>query len=54
MDSGSFTSWQMEQEKKILFLGGSKITVEGDCNHKIKRCLLFLAPGKLWQTETVH
>ena len=22
-------------------LGGSKITVDGDCSHKIKRCLLF-------------
>ena len=41
MASGPITSWQMEQEKKILFLGGSKITVEGDCNHKIKRCLLL-------------
>ena len=22
-------------------LGGSKITVDGDCSHEIKRCLLF-------------
>ena len=26
-----------------LFLGGSKITVDGDCSHEIKRCLL---PGR--------
>ena len=24
-----------------LFLGGSKITADGDCNHEIKRCLLL-------------
>ena len=24
-----------------LFLGGSKITTDGDCSHKIKRCLLL-------------
>ena len=24
-----------------LFLGGSKITVDGDCSHEIKRCLLL-------------
>ena len=23
-----------------LFLGGSKITADGDCSHEIKRCLL--------------
>ena len=26
---------------QILFLGGSKITADGDCSHEIKRCLLF-------------
>ena len=26
---------------QILFFGGSKITVDGDCSHEIKRCLLF-------------
>ena len=25
----------------ILFLGGSKITADGDCSHEIKRCLFF-------------
>ena len=24
-----------------FILGGSKITVDGDCSHKIKRCLLL-------------
>ena len=24
-----------------FILGGSKITVDGDCNHEIKRCLLL-------------
>ena len=40
MTSGPITSWQTEGEKveavtDIIFLG-SKITVDGDCNHKIK------------------
>ena len=26
---------------QTLFLGGSKITVDGDCRHEIKRCLLL-------------
>ena len=45
MASGSFTSWQidgetMETVTDFLFLG-SKITVDGDCSHEIKRCLLL-------------
>ena len=39
------TSWQtdgetMETVKDFIFLG-SKITVDGDCSHEIKRCLLI-------------
>ena len=39
------TSWQIEGEKVgavtgFLFLG-CKITVDGDCSHEIKRCLLL-------------
>ena len=39
------TSWQIDEEKvkavtDFLFLG-SKITVDSDCNHEIKRCLLL-------------
>ena len=45
MASDPITSWQIEAEKVeavIDFLfGGSKITVDSDCNHKIKRCLLL-------------
>ena len=26
---------------QTLFLGGSKITADGDCNNEIKRCLLL-------------
>ena len=25
----------------VTFLGGSKITVDGDCSHEIKRCMLL-------------
>ena len=43
--SGPSTSWQidgetMETVTDFIFLG-SKITVDGDCSHKIKRCLLL-------------
>ena len=45
MASGPITSWQidgetMETVRDFLFLG-SKITVDGDCSHEVKRCLLF-------------
>ena len=45
MASGSITSWQingetMETVTDFIILG-SKITVESDCSHKIKRCLLL-------------
>ena len=35
MASDPITSWQIEGEK------GNKITVDCDCSHGIKRCLLF-------------
>ena len=43
--SGSITSWQTDGEKMetvtdFIFLG-SKITVDGDCSHEIKRHLLL-------------
>ena len=45
MTSGPITSWQIDGETmeivKDFILGGSKITVNGDCSHEIKRCLLF-------------
>ena len=45
MASGSFISWQIDEEtmetvRDFIFLG-SKITVDGDCSHEIKRCLLL-------------
>ena len=45
MASGPITSWQIdgktvETVADFIFLG-SKITADGDCNHEIKRCLLF-------------
>ena len=45
MASGPIISWQldgetMETERDFLLLG-SKITANGDCNHKIKRHLLL-------------
>ena len=44
MASGHITSWQIEEEKveamiDFLFLG-SKIIVDGDCSHEIRRQLL--------------
>ena len=42
MASGPITSWQIDGETvaDFIFLG-SKITVDGDCGHEIKRCLLL-------------
>ena len=36
--SGSITSWQIDGETVAYFIfGGSKITADGGCSHKIKR-----------------
>ena len=41
MASGPITSWEIHGETVADFiLGGSKITVAGDCSHEIKRRLL--------------
>ena len=45
MASSPITSWQidgetMETVTDFIFLG-SKITADGDCSHRIKRCLLL-------------
>ena len=45
MASSPITSWQiagetMETVTEFIFLG-SKITVDHDCSHEIKRCLLL-------------
>ena len=54
MASGPITSWQIEREKvetvtDFIFLG-SKINADGDCSHKIKRCLLF---GRITNLDSV-
>ena len=42
MASGTITSWEIDGETVSDFiLGGSKITADGDCSHKIKRCLFL-------------
>ena len=45
MASCPFTSWQIDGETvetvtDFIFFG-SKVTVDGDCSHEIKRCLLL-------------
>ena len=40
MASGPITSWQIDGAIDFTF-GASKITVDGDCSHKIKRHLLL-------------
>ena len=33
--------WGNNGNSDRLYLGGSKITADGDCSHEIKRCLLL-------------
>ena len=46
MASGPITSWEIDGETVEIvsgfILGGSKVTVDGDCSHEIKRLLLFV------------
>ena len=45
MASGPITSWQIDGKAMEIvtdfIFGGSKIIVDGDCSHEIKRCLLL-------------
>ena len=45
MTSSLITSWQIDGEimetVTDFILGGFKITIDGDCSHEIKRCLLL-------------
>ena len=45
MASGPITSWEIDGERvktvSDFIFGGSKITVDGDCSHKIKRRFLL-------------
>ena len=51
MASGPITSWEIDGETVEMMsdfiFWGSKITVDGDCSHAIKRHSL---EGKLWPT----
>ena len=56
MASGPITWWQLDGETMetvtdSIFLG-SKITVNSDCSHELRRCL-FLGL-KVWQAQTVY
>ena len=52
MASGPIISWEIDGETvetvSDFILGGSKITADGDCSHKIKRHLL---PGRKVMTN---
>ena len=45
MASGPITSWEIDGARvetvADFIFWGSKITVDGDCSHEIKRCLLL-------------
>ena len=48
MASGPITSGEIDEERMetgadfiFFWVGGSKITADGDCSHEIKRCLLL-------------
>ena len=55
MASGPITSWQIDgktvETVSDFILGGSKITADGDCSPKIKRCLLL---GRKVMTNPDH
>ena len=52
MASGPIISWQIGGETVSDFIfGGSKITADGDCSHKIKRRLLLGAWRIPWTEE---
>ena len=51
MTPGPITSWEIEGEKEetgtdFIFVG-SKITVDGDCSHKLKKKKRFLLGKKI-------
>ena len=62
MASGPITSWEIDGKtvKTVsdFIFWGSKMTVDGDCNHEIKRRLLFAWKGmtnldSILKTETL-
>ena len=52
MASGPITSWEIDGETvetvTDFILGGSKITADGDCSHKLKNT--YSLEEKLWPT----
>ena len=51
MASSPITSWEIDGETVSDFiLLGSRITADGDCSHKIKRCLLL---GRTVMTNSI-
>ena len=57
MASGPITSWQIDGETvetvtDFIFLG-SKITVDGDCSHEIKRRLLYLGRKVMTNLDSI-
>ena len=63
MASGPITSWQIDGETmetvRNFILLGSKITVDGNCSHEIKRRLLLGRKvmsnlDSILKTETLH
>ena len=58
MASSPIISWQIEREKveivaDFIFLG-SKITVDGDCSHEIKRRLLLGTKAMIRKARTSY
>ena len=57
MASGPITSWDIvgeivETVSDFIFLG-SKITVDGDCSHEIKRCFLLLGRKVMTNLDSI-
>ena len=57
MATGPINSWQIDGETMEtvtdFILGGSKITVDGDCSHEIKRVLL-LGRKAMTNLDSIH
>ena len=58
MASDAITSWQIDVEKvensDRLLLLGSKITMNCDCSHEIKRCLRRSRMGRTLSPPQIH
>ena len=51
MATSPIISWQIDGETTYFLFLGSEITVDSDCSHEIKRCLLF---GRKAMTNLVY